>query len=184
MTFQFLVYPGFADILDSLPSHQRHHYAHDFHVADAGYHIGRVEATATHQAVHWRNWEAYVKHVGVDPYLQNTPYRTRVRVLTGFAARVRSGGFGCSQQAAVRTVTTALSAIGATISLVFDNNPTKVWGTNHFLPQISQMLDGWKRKDPTTQKKLPIEVDIPNHIASDAWKHPTSQDTPKECQPI
>ncbi len=73
---------------------------------------------------------------------------------------------------AVGTVTTALSAIGATISLVFDTNPTKAWRTNHFFPHISQMLDGWQCKDPATQKKLPIEVDIPNHIASAAWHNP------------
>ncbi len=75
----------------------------------------------------------------------------------------------------IGTVTIALSAIGATISLVFNNNPTKAWGTNQFIPHISQMLDGWKCKDPATQKKLPIKVDIPNHIATAVWRNPKDQ---------
>ena len=30
-----------------------------------------------------------------------------------------------------------------------------------FLPRLSQMLDGFRKEDPPTNKKLPIEVDIP-----------------------
>jgi len=32
--------------------------------------------------------------MGVDPYLQDTPFTIRVRLLTGFVARVRSGYYG------------------------------------------------------------------------------------------
>ncbi len=94
MTLYLIVSTSTTDILDSLPGHQHTHYARDFRLADEGYNVGRVAATTARRAVHWKNWETYVKHVGVDPYLQNTPYLTRVRVLTGYAARVRSGGFG------------------------------------------------------------------------------------------
>ncbi len=39
----------------------------------------------------WRHWCGYVRPLGVDPYLQHTPFQTRVRCLTGFAARTRLG---------------------------------------------------------------------------------------------
>ena len=34
-------------------------------------------------------------------------------------------------------------------------------GTKEFLPCLSQLLDGWRKEDPPSKKKLPVEVDVP-----------------------
>jgi hypothetical protein len=45
-------------------------------------------------------------------------------------------------------------------------NPTKLHGSDKLIPRLTQILDGWKKEDPPTLKKLPVEVDIPEYIAS------------------
>ena len=47
-------------------------------------------------------------------------------------------------------------AIGQTIALAFDSNPAvKVIGLKRLLPHIQFMLDGYRKADPPTRKKLP-----------------------------
>jgi hypothetical protein len=103
--------------------------------------------------------------MGMDPYLQDVPYEHRVRMLTGFAAAVRSGSYGRGRTVTAATVSTAITAIGQTIALAVGINPTKLpGGDNKLLPRLSQMLDGWRKIDPPTTKKLPIEADIPEYL--------------------
>ena len=45
-------------------------------------------------------------------------------------------------------------------------NPTKLHGSDKLIPRLTQILEGWKKEDPPTLKKLPVEVDIPEYIAS------------------
>jgi hypothetical protein len=74
-----------------LPIQHKRDYARDFRAADEGYYFGRVAATTKNWQTHWANWTAYVRPLRSDPYLQGVWYTTKVRVLTGFAARVRHG---------------------------------------------------------------------------------------------
>jgi hypothetical protein len=97
----------------------------------------------------------------VDPYLQHVPYPTRARCLTGFAARTQTGFYGYGQQVQSSTVTGAITAVGQTIALACNENPTKVLGSDKFLPALQIMLDGYTKADPPTQKKLPVEADVP-----------------------
>jgi hypothetical protein len=136
-------------------------YACDFRLADEAFHAGCLEATANKREMHWPNWCAYVKHLGVDPYLQHVPYPTQVRCLTGFAARTRTGFYGYGRQVQSSTVTGAIMAVGQTIALACNKNPTKVLGSDKFLPALQIMLDGYTKADPPTQKKLPVEANVP-----------------------
>ncbi len=102
----------------------------------------------------WQNWCAYVKHMGVDPYLQQVPYATRVRCLTGFAARTRTGFYGYGRQVQSSTVTGAITAVCQTIALACNENPTKILGSKTFLPALQIMLDGYMKADPPTQKNF------------------------------
>jgi hypothetical protein len=108
-----------------------------------------------------QNWCAYVKFLGVDPYLEHVPYATRVRCLTGFAARTRMGYYGHGQQVQSSTVTGAIMAIGQRIALACNDNPTKVIGLENFLPALHIMIHGYTKEDPPTKKKLPVEADVP-----------------------
>lgn len=37
--------------------------------------------------------------------------------------------------------------------------------SERFIPRLSQMLDGWRRDDPPTIKKLPVEADVPEFLS-------------------
>ncbi len=52
------------------------------------------------------------------------------------------------------------------IALVYEHNPPKVLGSNKFHDRIQEVLDGWKRHDPHSTKKLPVEADVPEFIAT------------------
>ena len=88
--------------------------------------------------------------MGVDPYLQQAPFSTRVRCLTGFATRTRTGFYGYGQQVQSSTVTGAITAVGQTIALACNENPKKVLGSDKFLPALQIMLDGYTKNDPPT----------------------------------
>ena len=121
--------------------------------------------TTKSREVYWRNWQRYVMPLGMDPYLQDTKYRRKIRALSGFAARVRSGYYGRRKQVQAGTVSQALSAVGTTISLAVGCNPIKEKYSTKLAPRLRQMLDGWSKEDPPTMKKLPVEVDIPEFLA-------------------
>jgi hypothetical protein len=87
-------------------------------------------------------------------------YTTKVRVLTGFAARVRHGYYGRGKRVAAGTVIGALTAVGQEIALACGDNPTKVVGSDKLLPCLSQIYDGWRKEDPPTTKQLPVEADV------------------------
>jgi hypothetical protein len=100
----------------------------------------------------------------VDPHLQGTPFTEAVRAITGFAARVRVGGYGRGREVKADTVSTAISAIGKEIALASGLNPTKLKNSEKLLPRISQMLDGWRKTDGPVMKKLPVEVGVPEYL--------------------
>ncbi len=104
-------------------------FSGDFNLADEAFRAGRLEATSKGRATHWQNWCTYVRPMGVDLYLQQAPFTKSVRCLTGFAARTRTGYYGKGQQVQSSTVTSAITAIGQTISLACNNNPTKIAGS-------------------------------------------------------
>ena len=151
--------------MDRLPGVLRDQYASDFHLADAGFHRGRMEATAKNRQKYWDRWVAYVAPLGMDPYLQKTAHVHNARLLSGFAARVRTGAYGRRQQITAGAVSSAIAAIGTEISLVTGVNPTKQKHSDKLLPRLSQMFDGWRKEDPPTIKKLPVEVDVPELLS-------------------
>ncbi len=147
--------------MDRLPPELRSGYARDFHLADEAFRAGCLEATANKREMRWQKWCTYVKHMGVDPYLQQVPYATRIQCLTGFAARTRTGFYGYGRQVQSSTVTGAITAVGQTITLACNENPTNVLGSKKFLPALQILLDGYTKADPPTQKKLLVEADVP-----------------------
>ena len=148
-----------------LPIQHKRDYARDFRAADEGYYLGRVAAFTKNWQTHWKHWTAYVRPLGLDPYLQGVRYTTKVHVLTGFAAQVRHGYFGRGRRVAAGTVVGALTAVGQEIALARGNNPTKVAGSDKLLPRLAQIYDGWRKEDPPTTKQLPMEADIPELLA-------------------
>lgn len=152
--------------MECLPPFLRDMYEGDFRVADAGFHNGRLAATTSKRQLYWTYWTHYVTPLRLDPYLQNTPHTTQVRAITGFAGRVRTSYYGRGRTITAPAVNMALTAIGTTIALATGTNPTKLRGAqDKLIPRLAQMLAGFRKDDPPTIKKLPVEVDIPEYIA-------------------
>jgi hypothetical protein len=78
-------------------------------------------------------------------------------ILTGFAAQTRSGFYGQGRQVQSSTVT---SATGQMIALVCNTNPTKVEGSDKFLPALQVMIEGYNKQDPPTKKMLPVKANV------------------------
>ena len=142
-------------------------YESDFRIADQALRSGRVAKTTESREKQWRDWESYCGPLGVDPYLneRTTRFRVRVRTLTGFAARTRTGYYGRGKQVAVGSVRPALTAVSQTIEMDSGTNPVKVTGSNDLLLPLQLVLKGWRKKDKPTQKKLPVEADIPEYLS-------------------
>jgi hypothetical protein len=69
-------------------------------------------------------------------------------------------------------------AVGQKIALEFEHNPFKTLGTKKFHPRISKTLDLWKKTDPPTSKKLPVESDIPEYLVN-IGQHPCATELDK-----
>jgi len=134
-------------------------------IADAAFYAGRVAATTKDRAKYWDHWGRYCSHVGVDPTLQTASYLERVRALSSFAGRVRSGALGRGRKVQANTVVSAISAVGQTIALDYGVNPTKQDGSEKFLLRLQIIVDGMRKEDPMTTKKLPVESDVPEYLA-------------------
>jgi hypothetical protein len=90
---------------------------------------------------------------------------TKVRVLTGFAARVRRGLYGRGKRVQTGTVINALTAIGQEVALACGENPTKVTGSKKLLPRLSQIYNGLHKEDTPTSKQLLVKADVPELLA-------------------
>ena len=75
-------------LVDSLPPELCYHYKTYLRIANEAYFAGRVDATTRGWLTHFSNWYTYIWPLGVDPHLQGVPYRTWVRLITGFKAQV------------------------------------------------------------------------------------------------
>ncbi len=117
----------------------------------------------------------YEAPVGADPYLQDTDFSTRFRLLSGFAARVCTGYYGKGNQVKNCKVDSVLTVIGQTILPASDANPTKVMGSECLLPRLQVMLDGYRKVDLPTQKKLPVQANIPELLVETAHQAGTPQ---------
>jgi hypothetical protein len=156
--------------VDSLPTNLRDSYARDFHLADDAFYAGRLEATSRGWQKYWNHWQQYTAPVGVDPYLQDASFQKQIRLLSGFGARVRTGFYGKGNQVKNCTVSSALTAVGQTIALACDANPIKVVGSERLLPRLQVMLDGYRKVDPPTRKKLPVQADVVELLVDAAYQ--------------
>ena len=72
------------------------------------------------------------------------------------------------------SVSQALMAVGTKIILAHGNNPLKVFVSNKLAAWLKQMLDIWEKEDPSTRKKLSVEMDVPEFLAGAAQHKDTT----------
>jgi hypothetical protein len=168
--FQNQLPPPQPELVDYLLAHLRDSYTRDFRLADATFYSGRLEATSHGRKEYWDHWQRYAMPMGVDPYLQDTNFSKRIRLLSGFAARVRTGFYGAGRQVKTCTVSSALTGVGQTIALACNSNPTKIVGSKRLLPCLQIMLDGYRKVGLPTRKKLPLQLDVPELLITTAYQ--------------
>ena len=95
---------------------------------------------------------------------ETATFTTTIRTVTGFSVRVKRKFFGFERKVAAGTVIMALTAVGQALSLDNIGNLLKSIGSNNYLHPTQVMLDGWKKNDPPTMKKLSIKVNIPEYL--------------------
>ena len=94
--------------------------------------------------------------------------------ITSFGAMVRTGELGHGKQIRAGSVRTAITAIAQTIALDRGEMPLHNEIGNYHAP-ISHMIDGFKKEDPASEKKLAVGVDIPEHCCKEGLKSGTAK---------
>jgi hypothetical protein len=175
--FQCRFPPPKPEFVDCLPAHLHDSYACDFHLADDAFYSGRLEATSSGRQKYWDHCQWYATPMRVDPYLKDTNFSKpkRIRLFSEFAAQVCLGFYGAGCQVKNCSVSSALLAIGQTIALACDSNPTKIVGSKHLFPCHRIMLDGYRKVDPPTWKKLPVQLDVPKLLTTTAYQPGTAE---------
>ena len=144
--------------MDRIHPLQHSEYEGYFSAADAAFRNGQVDSTKKGRKTCWKNWCYFVRHLGVEPWIQDATYQQQVLCLKGFAACVRSVRYGRGKQVAIFTVSEALSAVGTTVALAYEGNTTKAQGEKYLLPLLAQMMEGWRKEDPPTKKNCQREL--------------------------
>jgi len=124
-----------------------------------------VASTDKDKQKYWLAWQAYAESLGVDPYLprditDRRGYIDGIRALGGFAGRCKTGYYGFGREVQSGTVSKAFTAISQAISMDCGYNPLKMNGTDKLLHPLQRILDGFKKWDKPTTKKLPVEVGL------------------------
>ena len=73
------------------------------------------------------------------------------------------------KQVAIVTVSGALSAVGMTVALDYEDNPTKAQGEKALVPRLAQMMEGWRKEDPTAKIFSQWELIYQNFWQSWVW---------------
>jgi hypothetical protein len=128
-----------------------------------------MEANSRGRKKYWDHWQTYAAPVGVRAYLQDTKFSSQIRLLSRFAP-VCTGYYGKGNQVKNCIVSSALMAAGQTIALACDSNPTKVMGSKHLLLQLQIMLDRYRKVNPPTWKKLPVQADVPELLVKTSYQ--------------
>eukprot|EP00956_Cyclotella_meneghiniana_P036899 scaffold132055_cov20-Cyclotella_meneghiniana.AAC.1 len=147
--------------VDRLPPVAKNHVTNLLRLADRGFRHGRVEATSKTRKAYWDKWRRHCQLIRLDNRLQGVSFEEKCNAALSFAAAIRYGWYTRGGTVRAGTVSQALSAVNTTIALDINEQPFKVQGSKDFLPLISQTLAGWAREDPPTEKKMPVEADIP-----------------------
>jgi hypothetical protein len=87
----------------------------------------------------------------------------------GFMAQVHTGFICQGKQVKHCIVSSALTAVGQTIALACNDNPTKITLSKKLLPRLQVMLNRYRKEDPATIKKLPVQSDVPKLLVSMAY---------------
>ena len=125
---------------------------------------GTTPSVARDRIKYWTHWSNYATTCHLDPFLRQTPELERDIVLSGFAARIRSGYYGRGAQVKVSSVQDGLSAITKTLELAAQQSPIHKSGTDKYTTTFARLIEGWRREDPPVVPQLAVPVAVPNYL--------------------
>ena len=151
--------------MDLLQPLQRSEYEGHFSSMDAEFRNGRMASAQKGRKICWKNWCFFVIPLGVEPWLQDAKYQQQVRCLTGFAACILLGRYGRGKKVEIGRVSEAFLAVGVTVALAYEGNPTKAQGKKTLVTQLAQIMEGRRKEYPPSKEKLPVGIDGPEFLA-------------------
>ena len=112
---------------------------------------------------YWVRWLS-VLLPSISPNLQELTREQQLHVLVAYGKYVRHGNLS-RRKCKVRAETVALSFRSISLTLQLDGqlNPLET-KEGKFPKKISQLLEGYRRKDPPPKPQLAVPVQVPNRI--------------------
>ena len=114
----------------------------------------------------WSAWERFLhfNFEGIDTKLSTLSQPERIDVLVLFAQHVRSGGVSPGKrEVRAQTVQVSLRAVAAKFEMDGQPNPV-VTPQGKYHQKISQLIEGYRRKDPAPRYKLAVPLTVPTHM--------------------
>ena len=145
--------------MDRIQGTDKINYACDFMLAGRAMSNGVTPQVTKTRQKYWGHWETYTAKCNVSPFLDAVDNIERAILLTGYAARVRTGAFGRGNQVKIQSVTDALSSISTTAQLVGKQSPVHKAPGEYILP-VKRCIEGFRRDDPPAQPQLAIPKEV------------------------
>ena len=152
--------------------------ARDFLFAWRAIANGVTHQTSKTQQKYWEHWCSYTHACKSSPDLQQESTLHKAILLTGFAARVRTGALGLGYEVKVQTVSDAMAAISASLELGGKRSPA-LKAEGEFITPLKRCLEGFRGDDPPAIPQLAVPVKLINHISTTAFStsNPLTQAT-------
>ena len=130
---------------------------------------GVTHQTSKTQQKYWQHWCSYTKTCNSTPDLSNESPLHQAILLTGFAARVRTGALGNGVEVKVQSVGEAIAAVSASLELAGQQSPAyKAEG--EFITPLKRCLEGFRREDAPAVPQLAVPVSLVDAIHKEAFQ--------------
>ena len=113
-------------------------------------------------------WQAYVRRWNVSPYLDGCSRVLQSSILATFAVGVRSGDYGLGHRVTTQTVDRAIRAVGQTLQLAGQQDPTKIDGGRERIIQLRRLCEVFRREDPPPKPQLAVPISVVEHLQAKA----------------
>jgi hypothetical protein len=145
-----------------------------------------VVSTTNKRIRFWKAWTNFITTYfpTYDGKLSTLSQPEQIDVLVSFAQHVRSGGVSRRKQhVRMQTVQVSLRAITTSFELDGEKSPV-VTPQGKYHKKISQLLEGYKQKDPSPKFQLAVPLTVPTFMhtfsrtgtekAESSWRYGTN----------
>lgn len=152
--------------MDAVPVQRQSYIKNLFRTAQSAIDFGIVASTLKERTRFWSAWGRFLhfNFQGIDTKLSTLSQPERIDVLVLFAQHVRSGGVSPrKREVRAQTVQVSLRAVAAQFEMDGQPNPV-VTPQGKYHQKISQLLEGYRRNDPSPKYKLAVPLTVPAYM--------------------